>query len=121
MKRSVEGPAAAVLVAARLTFCGWPGVSVRVDGVAVTPAGRPVSATDTGLENPLIAVAETVTVEPVAPLMVTDCVVGVTAREKSGWATATDRARVAVCDSVPDVPVNVTVLLEAVADEAASS
>lgn len=37
----------AVEVAARVTLCALPGVRVSDDGVAVTPEGKPLSATAT--------------------------------------------------------------------------
>ena len=50
-------PAAAEAAAVRVALCAAPGCSVRVDGAAVTPEGRPVKATDTLLLKPFAAVA----------------------------------------------------------------
>ena len=46
---TVLAPAPAAADATRLTVAGVPGVSVNEDGEAVTPAGKPVMATATGL------------------------------------------------------------------------
>ena len=54
-------PVAAVEAAVRVTFCAVPGVSVRVDGLAVTPVGSPVMATETAPVKEFSAVASTLT------------------------------------------------------------
>ena len=78
-------PVAAVDAAVSVTFCEAPGVRVRVAGLAVTPVGRPVMATETVPVKALSAVAVTCTAEPVAPAVrLSD--VGVTESEKSGAA-----------------------------------
>ena len=89
-------PAAAVAAAVRVTVWAVPGVRVSVAGLAVTPLGSPVMATATGLLKELIAVARTLTFEPVSPATsATD--VGETEREKSaaGAAAVTVAAMVA--------------------------
>ena len=58
---AVEDPAVSVRVWAA------PGVRVKVDGLAVTPAGSPLRETLTLPVNPLSAVAVTETVCPAAP------------------------------------------------------
>jgi hypothetical protein len=50
---------AAELEAVSVNWASFPGVTETVDGVAVTPAGRPLSETFTGLEKPPIAEAVT--------------------------------------------------------------
>jgi hypothetical protein len=54
-------PAAAEEAAVRLTVSGVPGVTLSVEGEAVTPAGNPVSATAIIPEKPPVAVAVSVT------------------------------------------------------------
>jgi hypothetical protein len=74
--------AAALAAAVRVSVCALPGVKVSVAGLAVTPLGRPLMATATVLLKELIAVARTLTFEPVAPATsATDG--GETEREKS--------------------------------------
>jgi len=117
------GVDAAVLNAAvSVVVCAVPGVSVSAAGLAVTPAVSPVIATATVPVKPFVAVARTLTEEPVAAAaMVRD--VGETPNEKSGGraAATTVRAIVAECANAPEVPVKVTVALPAVALEAAAS
>ena len=54
-------PVAAVDAAVRVMFCEMPGVSDRVAGLAVTPVGRPLMATDTFPVKEFTAVARTLT------------------------------------------------------------
>lgn len=77
---AVDEPA--LEAAVRVRVCAVPGVSVRVEGLAVTPAGRPVSATETADEKPFAGVAftETVCLAPAAIVAVE----GVAVRVKSG-------------------------------------
>jgi len=79
---TVTFPLVAVDEAVMVTFCGVPGVSVSVDGAAVTPDGSPPIATVMLPANPLAAVALTATVFPEAPA-VTFTVEGEAVREKS--------------------------------------
>src|ERR1700733_2976914 len=102
--------AAAEAFAVKVMDCGVPGVRDRVDGLAVTPAGRLVSEMLIVPENPLSAVAETEVGSPAAP----DCrlrLFGLRAREKSGGGggAVTVRASGVVCCSASEFPVNVTV------------
>jgi hypothetical protein len=64
---------------------GCADVSVSVDGLAVTPEGRPEMETETELLNELSAVAVTVMALLVVPAA-RDNEPGETAREKSGAA-----------------------------------
>ncbi len=64
-------------------FCAVPGARVRVEGVAVTPAGRPVMATLTVPAKELIGLAVMLTGDPVAPAVM-ESEVGERARVKSG-------------------------------------
>ena len=78
-------PVAAVDDAVSVTFCEAPGVSVRVEGLAVTPVGSPAMATETAPVKEFSAVAVTCTAEPLVPATrLRD--VGVTEIEKSGAA-----------------------------------
>ncbi len=116
-------PASAEGEALRLTVCGAPGVRVSVAGVAVTPAGRPVTVTATVPAKPLTADASSVTGVPVVPSRMV-WLAGDTASEKSGGgggAGATERAITAVWARAPERPVTVTVLLAATALDAAVS
>ncbi len=109
----VAVPVAAVAEAVNVRLCAVPGVRVREEGLAVTPAGRPVIATETVPEKELAAVARTCTGAPVPPgVKLSD--VGDRVSEKSGGCE-TVRATVAVCVSVPDEPVKVNVAVPAVA------
>jgi len=47
----------AVTAAEKTTFCVAPGRIVKLEGVAVTPAGRPDTTTLIGEEKPLYPVA----------------------------------------------------------------
>ena len=60
-KTTLAVPVVAEADAARLTCCPVPGVSVEVDGVAVTPCGRPLSVIWTEPVNPFTARAVNVT------------------------------------------------------------
>ncbi len=117
VKTTVLLPAGAVLPAVRVMFWGVPGVSDRVEGLAVTPVGNPVRATLTVPVKPFNAVAETWTAWPVAP-DVRLSMVGEMAREKSacgGGAATTVIATVAVCVRLPEVAVKVAVDVPAAA------
>ena len=116
VKTMVYVAAAALDAAVKVTLCAVPGVSVSVAGEAATPEGRPVIATETVLLKELMAVARTLTLEPLLPVVsVSD--VGVTAIEKSatGAAAETVRAKGAEWLSVPEVPVKTIVALPATA------
>jgi hypothetical protein len=80
-------PAAAVDAAVSVTFLAVPGISVRVDGLAVTPVGRPLRVTFTLAVNPFRAFALTATAWPAAPA-VNARLVGATVSEKSGAGVA---------------------------------
>jgi hypothetical protein len=113
VKVIVAVPVAAVAEAVNVRLCAVPGVRLRDEGLAVTPAGRPVIATETVPEKELAAVARTCTGAPVPPgVKLRD--VGERVSEKSGGCE-TVRATVAVCFSVPDEPVKVIVAVPAVA------
>jgi hypothetical protein len=119
---TVALPAAVVEAAVSVTFCAVPGVNVNVVGLAVTPVGSPVMATETVPLKEFNAVARTLTFEPVAPATIVSDV-GDTVSEKSGdgGAAETVSATVAEWLRVPEVPVIVTVALPATAVEAAVS
>jgi hypothetical protein len=114
-------PARADEDAVIVTCWAVPGVRVSVAGVAVTPSGSPVKATATGLEKPLIALAETLIGIPAAPA-VRDSEAGAVARVKSGIDA---EAAVMVAETIaewlnePDVPERVMVALPAAAEEVA--
>jgi hypothetical protein len=82
VKVIVAFPAAAVAAAVSVIFWAAPGVRFKVEGVTLTPVGRPEAATDTAPEKLLTAVAVTLIDTP-APPLVTVTVPGVAAREKS--------------------------------------
>ncbi len=65
---SVPVPAWAEAPALKVTVCAAPGARLRVDGLAVTPAGSPVNVTVTTPVNPFTPVVETLicVVDPVA-------------------------------------------------------
>jgi hypothetical protein len=115
---TVDVLAAADDDAARATCWGVPGMRVKLDGVAVTPAGRPLTKTVIVPENPLRAVAE----------RLTGCwLPAVTLRlerlaeiEKSAvTAGSTTTVTEAVWLMVPEVAMNCTVDVLAAADAAA--
>lgn len=110
---TVALPAAAVDAADRVTFCAVPGVRVRVDGVAVTPAGRPVVATAMVPVKELIGFAVMLTGDPVAPAVM-DSDVGARVNVKSGGGEMV-AVTVAVCESMPDMAVRVSITLPGVA------
>jgi hypothetical protein len=56
---SVEDPGWASAAALSVIVCAAPGVNVRVEGEAVTPAGRPASVAETWPVNPSNAATET--------------------------------------------------------------
>ncbi len=101
-------PTAAPAAAVSVTLCGVPGVTVAVEGTAVTPAGNPLSFTLTPALNPFTPVTDTLVDAP-APPAVTFTVVGLTPSEKSCASAATETMNVAAWLSVPEVPVTVTV------------
>ena len=91
-------PAAALKPAASVTLWATPGVSVRVAGLAVTPAGRPLSVTLTGSVKPLNGAAVTDTFAPAALPMMSVRAVGVTDSVKPGAPVVVMvSGRVAVC------------------------
>ena len=83
MSVTVDDPAAVPNAAVRVRVAAVPGVSVMVEGCAVTPAGRPAIVTWTLAENPFCAVASRDTVAGV-PLAVKLTVAGVALSVKSG-------------------------------------
>ena len=117
MKFSVAVEADVPAAAARVMFCGAPGVRLSVDGFAVTPAGRPLIATATVPVNELMAVDEMLTWEPTAP-GVSVRAVGDMVRLKSGGG-ATVSVTIVVRVSIPDVPVSINVAVPAAAVVAA--
>ena len=105
----VLDPAFALAAAVNVIACDPPAAIVGVAGLAVTPAGRPLTAIPTPALNPFTAPTETV-VAPVAPPAVALTVPGLTVSVKSGGGTAvTLTATVALCTRDPDVPVIVTI------------
>ena len=54
-------PVAALAAAVTVVFCAVPGVRFSVDGLAVTPDGRPLKLTFTDPLNPFVGVAFTET------------------------------------------------------------
>ena len=119
-KVSVALPAAADELAVMVTFCGVPGVRLKVEGLAVTPAGSPLMLMATVPVNLLTALAVTLTVEPAAPAVrLRDA--GETAKVKSGVAAAAAMVSVTLAEwlRVPEVPVKVSVALPAAAEDAA--
>jgi hypothetical protein len=74
---------AAELAAVSMNWPSCPGESETVEGLAVTPVGRPLSETLTGLLNPFIAPAVTVSAWAVPPLC-RATVAGAAAIVKSG-------------------------------------
>lgn len=109
---TVEVPVVAVLLAVNVT----PLVLVAgfVPNAAVTPVGRPDADSVTLPVKPLVGMTVTV-LEPVPPCT-TLTLLGEADSEKLACAAATTvRLTVAVCVSVPDVPVMVTVAAPVVA------
>ena len=64
---TVEVLAGEVRSVVSITFCGVPGVRLKVAGLAVVPAGSPVIATITVPLKPLTAFAMMLTAEAAAP------------------------------------------------------
>jgi hypothetical protein len=62
-------PAAPLLPAVSVMLCGVPGVNVKEAGLAVTPAGKPLTATLAVPLNPFSAVADNCTGCPAAPVV----------------------------------------------------
>lgn len=121
---TVAFAAAAVPAAVSVIFCAVPGVSVRLEGLAVTPEGSPLSDTFTEPAKPFSADAFTENACPIAPA-VSARLAGDVVKEKSGVVTdeaaATVSAKVAVCVSDPETAVTVTVACEAAALDAAAN
>jgi hypothetical protein len=67
VKTTLAFPGWALLPAVRAMLCGAPGVSERVAGVAVIPAGIPLSATLVVPVKPFSPVAVSCTVCPAPP------------------------------------------------------
>lgn len=110
---TVASPVEALGAAVKVMFCAVPGVRLRVEGCAVTPAGKPLSITLTVPLNPSTGIAFTETVFPVPP-----CGIAILAGERlrtkpnSVGAAVTDRESAAACGvSDPDVPITVTFAL----------
>lgn len=79
---------AAVMTAERVVLAeGWAGVRVSVDGLAVTPVGRPVIETEIEPAKEFIGAAVTVMELLVVPAL-RERELGETAREKSGGGAA---------------------------------
>jgi hypothetical protein len=76
-------PAVVAAEAVIVTLCATPGVSISVEGCAVTPLGSPLIATDTVPLNPLTGTALTLICCP-APPDISEIAVGVEDKEKSG-------------------------------------
>jgi hypothetical protein len=109
-------PALALVPAVSVRFLAVPGVSVSVEGLAVTPVGSPDRDTLTLPVNPFKAFAVTETDFPALPA-VRLRLAGATIREKSGVgaAAAIVKAIIAVWVRLPDDPVSVIVALPALA------
>jgi hypothetical protein len=116
---TVEVPATAAGVAVRIMLCGVPGARGGVEGFAVTPVGRPVMATSTVLIKELIGLAVIVTCDPAAP-MVMESAVGESVRVKSGGGEMV-AVMVVVWESIPEVPVRVSITLPIMAAEEADN
>lgn len=111
MNVTVEVVATAVGAAANVVLCAVPGERVRVDGVAVTPVGRPAMAMATVLVKEFCGFAMMLTGDPVAPAVM-DSDVGDSVRVKSG-AGEMVAVTAAVCESIPEVAVRVSITLPA--------
>jgi len=111
---TVASPVAAPVAAVRVTLCALPGVRLSVDGLAVTPLGRPLSLTFTVPLKPFTGTAFTEIVLPVPPCG-TAILAGAKDKVKSGAAVAgvTVRPTVAECVTMPELAVMVTVALAA--------
>jgi hypothetical protein len=100
---------AAAVDAVRVNCPSCPGVSERVEGVAVTPAGSPLSVTVTGSLKPFTAPGVTESVREEPPLG-NEMEPGAAERVKSGMtAGVMARLAVAVCESEAAEPVAVIV------------
>jgi hypothetical protein len=96
-----------------------PGVRVSVAGFAVTPLGKPVIATVTGVVSPFVGLALTLTAVPVPPAVRLN-VAGDRLSVKFGGG-ATVSVSGAECVRLPEVPVKLTVDVAAAAlDDAVS-
>jgi hypothetical protein len=113
---------AALAAAVSVKFWAMPGMSIRVDGLAVTPVDKPLRETFTLPVKPFSAFAVTEIVLPAAPA-VSDRFVGTTAREKSAAGGTGDTISVTVTKwfKLPDVPVKVIVAVLAASLAAAVS
>jgi hypothetical protein len=110
---TVELVATAVGAADSVMLCAVPGVRVSVDGVAVTPVGRPVVAMATAPVKEFIGFAVILIGDPVRPAVM-DTEVGDRVSVKSGGGEMA-AVTVEVCESIPDVAVIVSIALPAVA------
>jgi len=117
---AVDDPAAVPAGAVSVSVAAVPGVSVRDDGCAVTPAGKPVIATCTLEENPLCAAASTETVAAV-PSFVTVKIPGVTLREKSAGAAWMESEACVLAFWPLVLAVNVTIDVVDVAEDVAAN
>ena len=115
---TVDEPMAVPAGAVSVSVAAVPGVSVRDDGCAVTPAGRPAIATCTLDENPFWAVASTETV-PTVPSAVKFKAPGVTLSEKSAGAAWTESEACVLTLWPLELAVNVTIAVAAAAEDAA--
>jgi hypothetical protein len=115
---AVDEPMAVPAGAVSVSVAAVPGVSMRDDGCAVTPAGRPAIATCTLDENPLWAAASTETV-PAVPSAVKVNVPGVTLSEKSAGAAWTESEAWVLTLWPLELAVNVTIAVAAAAEDAA--
>jgi len=118
VKVTVDDPAAVPAGAVSVSVAAVPGVRVRDDGCAVTPAGRPAIATCTLEENPFSGAASTETV-PAVPSDVKVNVAGVTPREKSGGAAWTESEACVLTLRPLELAVNVAIAVAAAAEDAA--
>ena len=100
VKLTVGVAAAAPVAAVRVVVCAVPGVSERVAGVAVTPAGSPPTVTATAAEKPLAGTALTLMAWPGLPAT-SVTVAGVAASEKSAGGAGVDGGAVGVVFEPP--------------------
>jgi hypothetical protein len=115
---AVDDPAAVPAGAVSVSVAAVPGVSVRDDGCAVTPAGRPAIATCTLDENPFWTAANTDTV-PAVPSLIKVNAPGVTLSEKSAGAAWTESEACVLTLWPLELAVNVTIAVAAGAEDAA--
>jgi hypothetical protein len=117
---AVDDPAAVPAGAFKVRVAAVPGVNVTADGCAVTPAGNPLMATCTVLENPFWGDASNDKL-PDAPPDVKLRFAGMTLKEKSGGGAAavtlSDAVVLMVCPLT--AVVNMTVAVPMLAEEAA--